>query len=242
MPWAAESAALLAMGQGAVLSHASAAAVWGIYERPLDRVSVTVVGRHARVRRGIELHCLRALPDLDRAVRHRLAVTAPARTMIDLAASISQTELERVLDAGWAARLLTEPELASALARTPGNHPGAAAVRAFLGSEGPNGFTRSRAERKLRSLLRAADLPQPLINVDLDGLLVDFYWQERGVVLEVDGFQFHGSRTAFERDRRRDQQLAARGLVVIRITWWQLENEPMAVIARLAQALASRAA
>lgn len=61
-------------------------------------------------------------------------------------------------------------------------------------------------------------------------------------MLEVDGFRFHGSRAAFERDRRRDQRLAAAGFQVIRITWRQLEQEPMAVVARLAQALALRAA
>jgi very-short-patch-repair endonuclease len=103
-------------------------------------------------------------------------------------------------------------------------------------------YDRSRAERLMRTLCRQADLQQPGVNVQLNGFLVDFYWPDHRLIVEVDGYRTHGNRQAFESDRRRDQVHVAAGFVVIRITMWQLENEPMAVIARIAQALAHRAA
>ena len=77
------------------------------------------------------------------------------------------------------------------------------------------------------------------MNTRLGAHLVDFHWRDRNLVAEVDGYRFHSSRGAFERDRRRDADLNAAGFRVLRITWRQLAEEPLAVIARLAQALAS---
>jgi very-short-patch-repair endonuclease len=238
IPRARESGALLAVGDGAVISHASAAAVWGISEHRPDPVEITLIGRQARPRPGIDIHYA-SLDRRDVTTRHQLAVTSPARTIIDLARTLTASQLDPFLDAVLIRRLATEDSIRQTLERTPDNHSGAAIVRACLGH---TGLTRSEAERRLRALLKAAELPQPLVNQYLAGLLVDFYWPEAGLVLEVDGFRFHGSRAAFERDRRRDQRLAAAGFQVIRITWRQLEEEPMAVLARLAQALALRAA
>jgi very-short-patch-repair endonuclease len=103
-------------------------------------------------------------------------------------------------------------------------------------------FTRSEAERRLLALIRAAGLPPPRTNVHVGPYEVDFLWPAHRLVVEVDGFAFHSSRAAFERDRRRDADLQARGLRVTRVTWRQLEREPHAVVARLAAALALRAA
>jgi very-short-patch-repair endonuclease len=94
----------------------------------------------------------------------------------------------------------------------------------------------------MRRHLDAAGLPQPLANVILHRHLVDFLWPEERLIVEVDGYGTHGNRQAFEADRRRDRTHVAAGYVVVRITWPQLQNEPMAVIAAIAQALARRAA
>ncbi|TMM03883.1 MAG: DUF559 domain-containing protein [Actinobacteria bacterium] len=94
----------------------------------------------------------------------------------------------------------------------------------------------------MRALLRAAELPQPRANVPLLGYVADFLWAEHRLVVEVDGYLFHSDKASFERDRRRDQVFAAAGHTVIRVTWTQLLNEPLAVVARIAQALAARAA
>jgi very-short-patch-repair endonuclease len=111
-------------------------------------------------------------------------------------------------------------------------------LRAALEREGGPAFTRSEAERRLLALVRAAGLPPPRVNPRLAGHEVDFLWTEARVVAEVDGFAFHSTRAAFERDRRRDADLGDSGHRVIRLTWLQLEREPHRVVARLAAALA----
>jgi very-short-patch-repair endonuclease len=98
--------------------------------------------------------------------------------------------------------------------------------------------TRSEAERRLLALVREADLPQPQTNARLHGYEVDAYWPAHGLVVEVDGYRYHSSRPAFERDRAKAAKLVAAGLTVMRLTWLQMTHEPYAVIARLAQALA----
>src|SRR5437588_7868580 len=103
-------------------------------------------------------------------------------------------------------------------------------------------YDRSKAERLMRELCKKAELPQPLTNVILNGHLVDFYWPEQWLIIEVDGYGTHGNRQAFENDRRRDQIHIAAGYVVIRITWHQLQHQQIALTARIAQALARRAA
>jgi very-short-patch-repair endonuclease len=102
-------------------------------------------------------------------------------------------------------------------------------------------ITRSEAERRLLKLIRDANLPLPLTNVRLHGHTVDFCWPQNRLIVEFDGFAFHGHRRAFERDRKRDRTLVAAGYRVIRITWRQLTDEPLAVIASVAQALTAAA-
>jgi very-short-patch-repair endonuclease len=88
------------------------------------------------------------------------------------------------------------------------------------------------------ALIRRAGLPLPETNVRIGPHEVDFLWRDQSVVLEVDGFRYHSSRAAFERDRLRDAELAARGLRVVRVTWRQIVDAPEAVAARLAAVLA----
>lgn len=240
MPWAWPTAALLSLGATALLSHRSAAAAWGMAEPDRQTVEVTVVGRHVRPRPGVRLHRVKHLHPADAATHHNLRLTSPARALIDFAAEATGAELADAFGEARAKRLITDQKLRAALKRMPRNHPGAAVVRRTLREGGT--YDRSKAERILRRLCREADLPQPRTNVHLNGYLVDFYWQDAGLIVEIDGYGTHGNRRAFEADRRRDQVHVAAGYVVLRITWLQLQNEPMAVIARVAQALARRAA
>jgi very-short-patch-repair endonuclease len=92
------------------------------------------------------------------------------------------------------------------------------------------------------TLIRAAALPEPQVNAVINGHEVDTLWPDSNLVLEVDGFAWHGDRIAFEADRLRDAELAARGYTVIRVTWRQLTERPQEVVARLAAALATRSA
>ncbi|MGZ4243470.1 MAG: endonuclease domain-containing protein [Solirubrobacteraceae bacterium] len=117
---------------------------------------------------------------------------------------------------------------------------GTAPLRALLDAEQGPQFQRSKAERLLKQLITDAELQPPLFNTYVLGYEVDAYWPAHQVVVEVDGYDAHGHREAFERDRRRDQDLVAAGYVVVRITWRQLTQRPTAVVARIAAALANR--
>jgi very-short-patch-repair endonuclease len=99
-------------------------------------------------------------------------------------------------------------------------------------------LTRSEAEERFLALAREAGFPTPAVNVLVAGHRVDFLWRDNRLVVEVDGYRFHSSRAAFERDRRRDAELQAAEYRVVRVTWRQLVEEPVAVVARLALALA----
>jgi very-short-patch-repair endonuclease len=136
-------------------------------------------------------------------------------------------------------RLVTSHSLTEQFARYP-RHRGVNAMRQAMRHE-PR-LTRSEAERRLLELIRAARLPEPETNVRVAGHEVDFLWREYGLAVEVDGYAFHSSRAAFERDRRRDAELYAHGIVVIRVTWTRIADEPAVMIALLARATASAAA
>jgi very-short-patch-repair endonuclease len=102
------------------------------------------------------------------------------------------------------------------------------------------GYSRSGAERRLRRLVKAAELQPPAFNTYVLGFEVDAVWAAEKLIVEVDGYGAHGHQAAFERDRKRDQLLAAAGYVVLRFTWRQLTREPLAAVARIAEMLSVR--
>ncbi len=229
-------AAILACGAGAAVSHRSAAELWGMLPEGDGDIHITVVGRNPGLRPGIETH--RATELLGHEIRsiRGIPVTSPARTICDIAGGDCTHHAEEALEQARVRQLVTDRRLRDVIGRAP-TRAGSAFIRALLAGENGAGYTRSKAERTMRALVRSAEVPQPLVNAQLHGFLVDFLWIDASLVVEVDGYEFHGDRAAFERDRRRDQVLTAAGYRVIRVTWRQLRDEPMAVIARLAQAL-----
>ncbi|MGA9857012.1 MAG: DUF559 domain-containing protein [Solirubrobacteraceae bacterium] len=238
-PWALETAALLQAREDAVLSHATAAALWGIAAADPADVHITILARHIRQPDGMQVFRVRHLDTHDVRIRHGLPVTAPARTLIDYAAAASDTATAVALNEARVLRLVNDADLQAAIMRAP-LRSGSARIRRLLSSEAGPALTRSEAEARLRDLLAAAELAAPQFNVWVGGFLVDALWAGPRVVIEVDGFAVHGQRGKFDGDRRRDQALAARGYLVIRVSWRQLVEEPMALVARLAQALAAR--
>lgn len=234
-PLARELGAVIALGDGAALSHRPAAQVWGLLPERQGPVHVTVAGRRREDRDGIRVHGGRL--DARDVTRHQgIPLTAPARTLIDVAEQASPRELERAYAEAQARRLVTPATLRAALARA-GRRPGAATVKRLLESEREPALTRSEAEERLLALVRAAGLPEPAVNVRVAGYEVDFLWRAERLVVEVDGYAFHSSRAAFERDRRRDADLQDAGLQVRRVTWIQIAHEPEALLVRLARAL-----
>jgi len=232
---AREQAALLACGAPSLISDRSALHLWGLADRPAE-VHVAAVGHHCRERSGIRLRLLGGIDERDLRRRGGLPVTSPARTIVDWAPAASPVELEDVVAEARVRRLIRDGELQAALERA-GQARGTRTMRRFLAEEGGSGMTRSRAERRFRGLLRQAELPEPETNRAVAGLEVDFLWSAEQVVLEVDGWSFHGHRRAFERDRRRDMILTAAGFLVIRVTWRQFTEQPLIVIAHVARML-----
>jgi very-short-patch-repair endonuclease len=240
LPLGVEAGALLACGQGAVLSHHSAAALWGLRPATPPTVEVTVVGRDPGQRPGIRAHRVRCLAAADRTRRHGLPITTPARTILDQAAVVAPRDLERTIDEARAQRLVTDASLIAVVQRAS-NHRGARAVRAALENQDEPHMTRSEAEEHMLALVRAADLPPFETNRRLLGHTVDFLWRAQRVVVEVDSWQFHRDRKRFEADRRRDADLQAAGHRVLRITARQLRREPLFAAARLGALLGRQA-
>jgi very-short-patch-repair endonuclease len=240
---AAELAALLACGPGSVVSHRSAARLWGMATRAArsasDPVEVTVAGRNPGSKPGLLIYRARRLDRRDVRCVDGIATTAPARTLLDLATVFPIDDLEVVYADAIARRLVQPTELAEVLDRSRGRR-GAEAVRHLNGLALGAGLTRSEAERRMLAVLKAAALPQPQANARVGGYEVDFLWREQRVIVEVDGYAFHAGRASFERDRERDAALVARGYVVLRVTWRQLVARRDAIVARIAAALAMR--
>jgi hypothetical protein len=211
-----EMAAVLACGTRTVVSHGSAAYLWGLAPAPAG--DVHVMGRDRHSRPGIHVHRSPLTP-LDATRCHGVPVTRPARTLVDIARGAEPLLLERAVADALRRRLVTCRELDAEVAR---RRPGSAAVRAVLELEKGPALTRSEAERRLLALVRAAGLPAPEHNVRIFGSEVDMLWREQGLVVEVDGFAFHSAREAFERDLIRDARLIAAGIRVLRITWRRL--------------------
>jgi len=235
-PHARGLAAVLACGSGALLAARDAAILWELLPpdpegEPCPPVHVVRDGTHRRAPSGVRLHHVAPLTAADRRVRHGIPVTAPIRTLLDLAAFGSPTDLARAVAEAHARRLV-DP---GALLRRARHRRGAAALRDLL--EPDPTVSRSEAERLLLALVERAGLPRPLTNVRVAGFEVDAFWPDRGLVVEVDGYAFHSSRWAFERDRLRDQAMQAAGHRVLRVTWRQLTRDSMALAVRLARAL-----
>lgn len=238
-PYEREMAAVLACGRHAVLSHRTAAALYELMPAPRRKALVDVSGpRGLRgPRRGVRLHRVRRLHSDEVGQAHGLPLTTPARTLLDLASCAGSGEVERALAEAERRQLVDHSAIEAVLTRHP-RRRGNRRLRALLDMEGGAALTRSEAESRFLALVRKADFPWPRVNAFAEGLEVDFLWEGQRLVVEVDGFAYHGDRAAFERDRRRDGLLMAAGFRVMRVTWRQLTAEPEAVLARLARALA----
>jgi very-short-patch-repair endonuclease len=216
-------AAVLACGPNAALSHTTAAAARDL-RRADSAIHVTVPGRGGRqAPRGITLHRSPTLTPAQ-VVRYRgIPVTTVARTIIDLAGTVTREELERIVDEADRRRLVDFAALRSA--RSP-------ALRAVLRAYDP-APTRSELERRFLRLCRERGLQRPEVNAVIEGIEVDFVWRDRRLIVEVDGYAFHRSPADFERDRERDVHLAMRGWTTRRFTWRQVTTRAKWVAAAI---------
>jgi very-short-patch-repair endonuclease len=208
-----------------VLSHRSAADLWGLLSTARAPVEVTVAGRTGRAKRpGIDLHCSRWLDPEDVTEVQGIPTTTVARTLVDLCAVVRDRKVEKALDQARVLRLLEPGALEDAIARAHGRRT--RALRRLLADEQRTAaFTRSELEERFLALVRRGGLPEPEVNARLHGYEVDFLWRQQGRVIELDGYAFHSAQSAFERDRRKDIDLELAGFPVTRFTRKQVVFE-----------------
>ncbi|HEY5942083.1 MAG TPA: hypothetical protein VIT89_04400 [Solirubrobacterales bacterium] len=232
-------AAVLAAGEGALLSHRSAARLWGLVAPAAEWVDVTCAPGRVVRRKGILAH-ESLVADDEREVADGIPVTSVFRTILDLAAVVDRRQLERALHEAEVRQMTGRVSLPMLLKRYPGRR-GARVLRELLGSDEPVGITRNDFEEAFVSFIDAYGLLRPRMNADLAVrgrfFEIDALWEPQRVALELDSRGVHGTRKRFESDRQRDRILVAEGWRTFRVTWWQLRDEPDAIAADLRLAL-----
>jgi very-short-patch-repair endonuclease len=230
------AAATLGGGRDAVLSHRSAAALWGI---GLDGAipSITVPGAKRRGTDSLEVHAGRLRPD-EIVTYDAIRVTSVGRTLLDLAETVTVKELVAVIDNATNARRLGRTTMSSVINGATGRRGVRPLKQALLITRPQDVLTRSELERRALKLIRRAGLAAPEVNVRLHGRERDLLWRAARLVVELDGRAYHDP----ERDTRRDADLLARGFATLRFTWRQVVNDPDWVTDRLATVLHDRAA
>jgi very-short-patch-repair endonuclease len=201
---------------------------------------VTVPRLGARTRPEIRVHRPRILRADEVTVHHSIPVTTPGRTVLDLAATLSERALERALDHAEIQPLTDYPAL-NAIARAHPGHRGARKLTEMLRRHhAGTTLTRSELEERFLELCRHSGVPRPRVNAWVAGLEVDFVFAEARVAVETDSRRHHHTRQAFERDRHRDATLTRAGYRTLRFTHDQIASTPDEVAATVAAALADR--
>jgi hypothetical protein len=222
-------AAVLAAGPGAVLSHASAAALWDIRPTSATRIDISVRSAGGRAKRpGLRIHRTPTLQTDEITAHQGIRVTSPARTLLDLASSLPRRALERALDEAEI-RDLYDRRALEAVALAHAGERGARALAEALAQDGDPVLTDSELEEIMLGLCDEQQLERPTPRAWVAGLRVDFLFAASRLVVETDGYRYHRTRRAFERDRERDAILARAGYRTLRFTHRQLTREPALV-------------
>jgi very-short-patch-repair endonuclease len=229
-------AACLASGPGAVLAGRTAGYLWQLPDLAAPELPEVLVAGMQRSQATVTYHRVRAFADGERTVHDGLAVTTPARTLLDLASRLHARRVEQSVAYALREGLVSEAEIVALMALRP-RHGGTRLLRQLLDGPGGPALTRSPAEDRMLRLIEQVTLPRPHVNARIGRLEVDFFWPEQGFVLEVDGYEHHGTPEAFQADRRRDATLTAAGLRVMRVTWKQITEDPITTMVRLTQGL-----
>lgn len=232
--------AVLAAGGHAVLSHASAAAAWELRPAGAGAIHVTIPGDPGRKRRaGLCIHRSSTLSPQDTTSHRDIPITTPVRTLIDLATTLRGRPLEHALDLAEQRGLVDFAELRKAIEAHP-TRPGSPSLQAQLSRyTAGSTVTRSELEERFLALCDRHGLSRPSVNIRIEGVEVDFAWRDARLIVEVDGYAYHRSPSAFEDDRARDVALTVAGWTVLRFTWAQITRRSAWVAGAIRQRLAS---
>jgi hypothetical protein len=231
-------AAVLACGPGAVLSHRAAAALWGIRPAPDGQIDVTIPGRSKHSRPGIRVHRVRTFDPLDRRILDGIPVTSLARTLLDYAEVSSAQYLRLAIEGAERNGVYNGLEVDELLVRTRGRVAVTAVRQVLAEIKGPAPWTQSEFENAALAVIWAHGIPEPVTNVIVEGELVDLYWRDQRLVVELDGHETHKLRSRFEDDRRKDTKLQLAGLRVMHVTQPRLQDQPEGFVSDLLGLLA----
>jgi hypothetical protein len=234
-------AAVLACGEGAALSHRSAAALWEIGNEWGSRVDVSIRRKSDLRRAGIRIHARPSLPAKEITIREGIPVTTPVRTLIDVATELARNRLERAVNEADKRNLVDPESLRSALDDRAGQ-PGVRPLRALLDRH-TFLLSDSDLESFFRPIAAQAGLPSPLGKQIVNGFEVDFHFPQLGLVIETDGWRYHRTPATQTKDAKRDQIHTASGLTPLRFSHYQVKYEPASVcniLARTATQLRSK--
>ena len=219
-------AAVVACGQGAFLSHPDAAVLWGFYDRIGPRIHVTVKWR--RSVEGLVLHRTRRLDPDEMTTRNGIPVTTVARTFVDLTDCLSEDRLLRAMREAEFQRLLDLDSLNAAVERAHGRRR-LKPLKHAIALHRPGQIVRGELEHRFAELLRGSGLREPETNFPITArgrtYVLDCYWPEHGLAVELDGRDAHAREMAFESDRRKDAALNAIGVRLLRFTWQRVNYE-----------------
>src|ERR1700760_93990 len=223
-PYGRWMAAVLSCGDGAMLSHRSAAELWGIGREWEGRIDVSI-RRHSKIRRrGIKVRARESLPERSVVRRFGIPVTNPTQTLIDLATELKPVRLERAVNQADVHDLVDPETLRRALGGYLGM-PGVKTLRTMLDRHTFR-LSDSDLEIYFRPLALAAGFPLPLSKQWILGFEVDFHFPDHGLIVETDGLRYHRTPAQQARMVKRDQTHTAAGLRVLRFTHWQIAHAP----------------
>jgi Transcriptional regulator, AbiEi antitoxin/Protein of unknown function (DUF559) len=231
------AAAVLACGPAAALSHQAALALWGFADRWPDAFDVTITSGDRRPK-GITVHRSTVLTRRDIRVQLGIHATSPARTILDSTPGTPARQLTRRVNNALLTPFLTRSQLADVCARFP-THPGATLLKPF--ADHTDGPTRSPQEDDFPTFCERSGLPRPDMNARIAGHEVDAVFVAERLIVELDGWEFHRTRDAFEDDRNRDADTLAAGFATLRITYDRFHHQPDLEAERLREILRARA-
>lgn len=237
-------AAVLACGEGAVVSHGTAAAMWGLWDQWPVLVDVIVPCEAGRKIDGIRAHRCRYPSAEEATTRGGVWCTTPARTLVDNAGTFGRPRLRRFVEEALVRKLLDFRALDLAMHRAKGRR-GIRALGAIADQwrmpDGEAPDVRSIFEVRMLPPLVAVGFEWPECNKTLriggETFMADFYWPKQRLLVETDGEATHGTPVAFSGDRRRDQVLMAEGYRATRVTWWHMKHEPTETVRRIGKML-----
>jgi Protein of unknown function (DUF559) len=234
--------ALLACGEGSVISHRDGGAMWNVRRTSRLPVDVTIPGRRPRPGKGITPHHVRRLDPLDVTEIDGIPVTTLARTFLDLAEILPQRHVARAMEEAERQNLLDLGAIHQTLDRNPGRR-GHKPLLAILSDAVIEPWTRSDLEAAFLQLCKTYGIPRPIVNAPLGNYLADMLWPDHKLIVELDSRAWHLNSASFETDRIKDAYLQLE-YRVIRVTDRRLQREPGKVAATVMRYLehASKAA